>query len=119
MPGKLVSVNEIMRAIACFKGAYKYLSDLPYHTLYIYETLSIDGFDKANKLVIKILKEYRTIHSTMKSIELLNISPEFNDNASIIMYAAEQNLDYFLGVLTQLKKGEEKFVSMTTKKKRG
>ncbi|AKL95938.1 hypothetical protein CACET_c24930 [Clostridium aceticum] len=111
MPGKIVSVNEIMRAISCFKAAHKYLDDLPYHTLYIYEALSIYGFDKANKLVIEILKEYRTIDSTMQSIELLDISPEFNGKASMIGYTAKQNVDYFLGVLNQLKKGEEKFAS--------
>lgn len=110
MRGKIVFVNEVISAIAYLKAAHNYLNDLPYHTLFIYETLGMHGFDKANKLLIEILKEYGTIASRMKSIEGLNICSETNHDASMILYDAQQNVDYLLGILSQLKKEEKKLV---------
>ncbi|SNS60769.1 hypothetical protein SAMN05446037_101456 [Anaerovirgula multivorans] len=110
MRGKIIFVNEVISAIAYLKAAQNYLNDLPYHTLFIYETLGMHGFDKANELVIEILKEYGTISSKIKSIKHLDICPETNHDASMILYDAQQNVDYLLGILNQLKKEEKKLL---------
>ncbi|SDK73220.1 hypothetical protein [Natronincola ferrireducens] len=110
MPGKIISMNEVMSAIACLRAAHSYLDDLPYHTLFIYETLGVHGFDRANELVIQILKEYETISSKMKSIEHLDICPESNHEASIILHGAKKNIDYLLDILNQIKNAEKEFL---------
>ncbi|MCC5908906.1 MAG: hypothetical protein JJT76_00470 [Clostridiaceae bacterium] len=110
MRGKLVSTNEVISAVICIEEAQNYISDLPYHTLFVYETLGIHGIDKANQLVITILKQYEIIRSKMKSIEHMNICPEFNDNTSIILHDANKNINYFLDVLNRIKDMKEEII---------